>query len=386
MKIAHVIPALTKGGAERMVVDLANAAAETGDEVFVIAAVAAPPDLIADRLSPNVDLVFVGGRSLRHSYLRLPYWLYRNRSWLFELDVVHCHLTFGSLFARALQQMRSLFGRRRPAIVETYHAVGMAIPARARAVHALLLSGRDAVAFMAEDPYWIGYAKRHSNMIFRTIPNGIAPPEPAPASASEAYRKNVARIPPNARAVIGTVSRLVPARRPDLLLESFAHVAHAMGPDVHMLIAGEGPESFMLNRMAQQRRIQAQVHMPGLVLRPAEAMGCMDLFVTVNVGSITGIAALEAANLGVPIIALQLQQDYRSAADDWIWSSAKPDEVARKAVELLNDSAALGALATTQHTIARDRFSVDAMKREYNEFYGATLDRRDRREGDVPCR
>ena len=59
MKIVHVIPALTKGGAERVVVDLANAAVEEGHEVSIVAAVPAPPQLVAHALRPEVCLVAI---------------------------------------------------------------------------------------------------------------------------------------------------------------------------------------------------------------------------------------------------------------------------------------------------------------------------------------
>jgi glycosyltransferase involved in cell wall biosynthesis len=378
MKIAHVIPALTKGGAERVVVDLANAASDAGHEVTIILAVAAPPELMTSRLRSEIELVHIGTRSVRHSYRGLLPWLRQNRAWLFDLDIVHCHLTFGSVFGFLLARMRFFRHQSRPAIVETYHAVGMAIPNADRLVHSMLLKGRDAVAFMADDPYWRRYAARHSKSIIRTIPNGIDPPSPVSRTVSERYRKNQAAIPVRRRAVVGTVSRLARERRPELLLESFAIVAHAMGPDVHMLLAGEGAERSRLEAMAFERGISGQVHMPGLVLDPAEPISLMDLFVTVNVGPITGIAALEAAFLGVPVVAIQLVEGYRPAPRDWIWSSSDPAELARKMTELLGNAAGRSELASRQQSIARSRFSIDAMAQAYDELYSAALDRRER--------
>lgn len=376
MRIAHIVPALTKGGAERVVVDLANAATEAGHEVTVIMAVRAPPHLLASRLNPRIELAYVGPRSVRHSYIRLLPWIWRHREWLLSRDIIHCHLTFGSVFGFIVGKMRLLLRRSHPAIVETYHAVGMAIPNADRAIHACLLRGRDAVAFMADDPYWCRYARRHTKMIIKTIPNGVAEPKRVSSETSESYRRDHTAIPSQRRAVIGTVSRLAPERRPDLLLDAFVHVARAIGPDVHMLIGGEGGERGLLEETARERGVADQVHMPGLVLDPAEPISLMDLFVTVNVGPITGIAALEAAFLGVPIIAIQLVKDHRPAEDDWIWSSSEPDELARKIVELLNDRAALKRLASRQRATARNRFTIEAMAQAYDELYHEALKRR----------
>ena len=52
MRIAHVIPALVKGGAEKVVVDLANCAVANGDEVVGSAC----------RLLPDVVLLDVSLR------------------------------------------------------------------------------------------------------------------------------------------------------------------------------------------------------------------------------------------------------------------------------------------------------------------------------------
>ena len=375
MKIAHVIPALTKGGAERVVVDLANAAVDDGHDVSIVAAVPAPPELIARGLRPEVNVMHIGTGSIRAAYLGLVPWLIRNRKWLFGQDVLHCHLTFGSVFASAAQRLRSLLRHDRPVVVETYHAVGMAIPNGERARHAMLLSGRDAVAFMADDPFWRGYAERNQDTIFQTIPNGIAGLSRAPRQRSERYRKEQTSIPDKKRAVVGTVGRLVPARRPDLLIDAFETVTKTFGRDVHFLMGGEGPERGALERAARRKGIAGQVHLPGLVVDPAEPIGLIDLYLTVNVGATTGIAALEAAFLGVPIIALQLQDGYSRGAGDWMWSSPDPSELGAKAVELLEDPRALAELGARQQAFARTRFSVAAMAQAYSALYQAAFER-----------
>lgn len=369
-----MIPALTKGGAERVVVDLANEAACAGHEVTIITAVAAPPQLNASRLHPNIHVLCLSGRSVKASYLRVAPWLYRNRGWIFALDIIHCHLTFGSVFGSGVQTMCRFFRRNSPAVIETYHAVGMAIPARERVAHAFLLRARRAVVFMADDPYWRRYADRHGTTLFRTIPNGIAPLHRATAGEIDHYRAKLTAIPRDAR-VIGTVSRLVSDRRPDLLIDAFTHVTSAVGTTVHMLLAGEGPERPKLESMVRRRNIAALVHMPGLALNAAEPISLLDLFITVNVGSTTGIAALEAAFLGVPVIAIQLQNGYSASEDDWIWSSSDPAEVGSKIVELLTNRSELLDLALRQQARARDRFSVGAMASAYEEFYSAALGR-----------
>ena len=204
MKIVHVIAALTKGGAERVLVELANHAVELGHEVAVLCAVEVDPALIAHLLDPRVEQRFIapGARSPRAAYVRIVPWMLRHRRWLVGRDIVHCHLTFGSIFGTVLQAFKRLTRNRRPAVVETYHAVGMAISRRRRAVHAALLAGREAVAFMGSDDYWSNFTKQRPRRLFATIPNGIAPPPPPDRGACERYKAEVG-IPPGARTTSG---------------------------------------------------------------------------------------------------------------------------------------------------------------------------------------
>ena len=59
MKITHLNPALTKGGAEKVLVDLANLAARQGHEVSIVSAIAVDPVLLQDQVDPRVKLHFV---------------------------------------------------------------------------------------------------------------------------------------------------------------------------------------------------------------------------------------------------------------------------------------------------------------------------------------
>jgi glycosyltransferase involved in cell wall biosynthesis len=374
MKIVHVLPALTKGGAERVAVELANHAAASGHQVTVLPAVPWPAHLLADRLRPEVTLRFIqpNGRHWRQSYSRLVPWMLRNRRWLLDQDIVHCHLTIGAVFGTLLQAMRRLFGRRTPAVVETYHAVGMAIPESSRAGHALLLATRDGAALMAEDAYWKRFVAAHPGKLFRIIPNGIAPPPPPRASA--AY-KGAAAIPKGAF-VVGSVGRLVRDRRPDLLLEAFARLSAVTERDVHLLLAGDGPERTQLAEGARALGLAERVHLPGLAVDPGEPLALIDLYLTVNVGAVTGIAALEAAFSGLPIVAVQLDQTYAGGPDDWIWSSRDPLEVGDKAAALVGDPKAVSALARTQQAHARAHHSIEAMAAAYEALYRDALARR----------
>lgn len=381
MKIVHFVPVLGKGGAERVVVDLANQAAIDGHEVSIVAWMPAPPELLPNMLRSDIPIRYLDDtddRRWRESgvppsdYLKLLVWVARNRKWLLGRDIVHCHLSMGSAFGAAVQLLRTVYRRSAPAVVETYHAVGVAIPDFHRAVHARFLSRRDSVAFMAEDAYWTRYRERRLNRLFRTIPNGIAAAAPIDPEASDHYRQEVAGIPKNA-IVLGSVGRLVAERRPDLLLEMFVRLTKITAGNVHLLLAGEGPLRASLEETSRRHGLADRVHLPGLILNPVEAFGTIDLYLTVNVGPITGIAAIEAASSGLPIVALQLDRHHQTSASDWIWSSPDPQKAAEHVAGLLDKPAELQSLAERQESNVRSKHGIDAMAKAYYSLYGDAL-------------
>lgn len=370
MKILHVLPALTKGGAEKVVVDLANRAARDGHEVAVLAAYPVEP-LLQDSLDPRVSVSFVGKRRSRlGKFGRLAPWLAGNRRWLLSRDVVHCHLTFGAVVGTAVKLMRR---GRRPVVVETYHAVGMPIPAANRAVAAMLASRRDGLVLMAEDEFWKRFRKQHPKLPVRVIPNGVALREDRPSRQAIAAYKTHIGVPPNVP-VVGTVGRIVAGRMPLRMIEGFAEIARRCPEPVHFIMGGDGDLLEQSRDRARALGIADRVHFPGFVADQYLTFAAVDLYVSINVGAITGIAGLEAAGSGKPVIALQTRPDHRGH-EDWIWSSPDPGEVAAEAARLLADPIARERLAERQQRQVREQHSDASMGSAYEAFYADCLSR-----------
>lgn len=380
MNIVHVIPAFTKGGAERVAVDLANAAVAKAHTVAIVAAFHAPEDLLQCDLREEVDVRYVAksARSTRAAYLRLLPWLLRNRQWLLSHDIVHCHLTFGAVFGTLARSLRGLWSRRMPLIVETYHAVGMPIPRKRHALHAAMMRGRDGVALMAEDAFWTSFLRGRGRSFTTVIPNGVRSDIARPSTAeAAAYRASIGI--PQDSTVVGTVGRLVPARRPDLLIAIFANVASMTDENIHFLMGGEGSERAAVEQEIRRLGLQDRIHTPGLVLDSPVAFSTIDVYLTLNVGSVTGVAALEAATFGLPIVALQLREDYSPEETDWIWSSTSLERLSERIVALIRNPAESRELAERQRRHALTNCSVDAMADAYEDFYTTALERSEAR-------
>lgn len=364
MKIAHVLPSLARGGGERLTIELANRQVAAGHEVALVVGSRLPAELAHGGLDDRVETHFITSDRGRMRYRAMLPWIWRRRAWLAGHDILHCHLTYGALFAAAF---RKIAGSTRPAIVETYHAVGMPIPRPLRALHARLASSLDGLTMMVDDPYWQHFSRRHPGIVSRTIPVGVDAPPKVSEAARKAYRASLG-IPERTK-VVTTIGRLVSERRPRSYIPVFDAASKALGPDVHFLMGGDGPEREAIEVDAKTAGIGDRLHLPGLVTQIEFPLSISDLYLTANVGPTPGVAGLQAIAAGVPTIAIQLSDDYRSQSADWIWSSRDLDRVGSEAVGLLRDPAKAGALAQRQQVYLDAHHSAAAMAAAYEQFY-----------------
>ncbi|AQR75537.1 glycosyltransferase [Sphingomonas sp. LM7] len=370
MKITHIIPALTKGGAERVLIDLANEAAAAGHDVTVVLGAPVAPELGQAMLRPDVRIRFISQSfSKLARYGRLPVWLAGNWRWLREQDVVHCHLTLAAILGTGIGWLRRLSGSSRPVVVETFHGVGMPIKWRQLALTTALARGRDGFALMAQDSHWSRFAERNPALPIAIIPNGVAISGSVPDTAAvAAYRQQIG-VPESARWIVGTIGRILPERNPLATVAAFAEAARLLGDDVHFLMGGSGSMLEEVRAAGDAAGLGARLHLPGLVVEPRFALALMDVYVSMNVGPITGIAGLEAAAAGVPVIAVQALADYRRAPGDWIWSDPDPTQVGAEAARLLRDGADRAATGQRQKAHVLAHHSAAHMMHAYEDLY-----------------
>ena len=335
-------------------------------------------------LRPEVDVRVLGpsGRSRIRRYLGLLPWLAREQSWVLGHDIVHAHLTFGSAVASAVQLLCKLHRSRQPKIVETYHAVGTPVPLVQRAIAARLAQGRDAFVLVAKDPYWEDF-RRRAHPVVMLIPNGIPLPERPGDHHDAAVLRTALGVPAGCSYVVGTVGRLVKERLPLRLVAAIAEADRLLEGEAHYILGGEGPMLADIRAECERLGIADRVHLPGIVRHPPEVFSGLDLYLTLNVGAITGIAALEAAGFGLPVVAIQAIDGRRAELDDWIWSSSDPREVGAEIAARVRDRAGTAALARRQqqHVFAHHRADqmASAYERLYSDLLGGSVGQAGRR-------
>lgn len=362
MRLLQVLPHLSKGGAERVVVELSNALIDAGHEVTLLMAFPVEYDLNQKYLDKRIKVQFVSQYSTNRilAYAKIPFYIARYWRVLKTYDAIHCHLTYGLAFGSLISFFRKIAQKENPRLIATCHIVGVGISNTPRMINERLSYFFDVFALMAQDAQWRDYMSKQKRRNFKIVVNGI----------SENVRvKKLEQSNRKACWTIGTISRLQAERKPWLFLEIFSHVNELTKGEVRFILGGEGPEREALTKLSEKLRLNSNLSMPGLVKDPYVVFEELDLYVGLNVEEITGIAGLEAVFAGVPVVGIQFSPNYTKGANDWIWSDQDPVIVARKIVEHLKNPKQLSVIADKQYKVATERFSVERMREHYLDLY-----------------
>ncbi|MBO6718117.1 MAG: glycosyltransferase family 4 protein [Rhizobiaceae bacterium] len=174
---------------------------------------------------------------------------------------------------------------------------------------------------------------------------------------------------PAGKRVLGSVARLHPLKRLDDALRILPKLA-----DCHLAIAGQGPDAERLRMIASELGVAERVHFPG-ELEPGQIgdfLAALDLFVFPSSAETFGLAAVEAAQAGVPVVANDipvmrevLEVDGRPAA---VFVDTTDSTAFSKAASgILDDPAKSAELSRLGRALSK-RHSLAAMVAAYREL------------------
>ena len=373
MKIVHVVSGLTKGGGERIVVELANYAATKGDKVTILAGWPVDPGFLQNSILSTVNIQFIASKKSA-AYFKILFWIIKRRRWIHSQDILHCHLTYGAVFGSFTKiLLKTFFRNPHPIIIETYHAVGMSIPRFNRWMHSCMILHRDGLVLMAKDKYWENYILKHPHLDSRIIPNGIALLESAKDPIIRKELITSIGVSKKNKYLVGTVGMLRSDRKPWLYIPVFIKIFKILGNEVHFILAGGGEEYKKVRDLAEQTGILGNFHMTGLVNEPVRLISNLDVYVSLSVRETGGISMIEAAMCKVPVVAIQLDKKYKPKEEDWVWSDSDIQVVADKIVSLLLDEHERARLVERQYDFVMQNFTSDIMYSSYNKFYNELL-------------
>jgi glycosyltransferase involved in cell wall biosynthesis len=201
------------------------------------------------------------------------------------------------------------------------------------------------------------YAARYRRRLVR-IEHGF---ETKRADCDKATARRLLKLPVDA-VLLGSVARLHPGKNLNAAIRLLA-----IEPTWHLAIAGQGEALNELRRLAQALGVSDRVHFLG-ELAPrivALLLGALDVFVFPTLAETFGLAAVEAAQAGVPVVANDLDVLREVLAVDGqpcaLFVNAGDTDAFATAVRRVLDEHDLRVELTTRGEALAARYSLDAM-------------------------
>lgn len=359
MRIVQVTESLEIGGAERVVVTLANALAARHESSVICLKTRGP--LAADLAGPVSCLDKREGND-PGVILRLARALRQARA-----DVVHAH-DWGCY----LDAMTAAWLARTPVAVQTVHGKYMAYPPgrlnglkkslrhflerRAAGRFGNVICVSDALrAHVAEE---IGIAESR----LRTIANGVQVPPLARARQAQ----------PGALRLV-TVGRVAAVKNLGLLIRAFAPLA-ARWPRTSLTIVGDGPERAGLEELVSTLKLRDSVSFLGFRSDIDQLLAQSDLFVLSSLSEGIPMSILEAMKAGLAVVSTNVGGVPATVVDGetgLLVESGDEAAMTRALAALIEDPDRAEAMGAAGHARARERFSVEAMVAAYENVYAA---------------
>lgn len=172
-------------------------------------------------------------------------------------------------------------------------------------------------------------------------------------------------LPPD-RVLLGCAARLHPHKRLDAAIRLLPD-----GPSWHLALAGQGADEARLRQLANELKVSDRVHFLGEIAPSgmADFLACLDVFVFPTQAETFGLAAVEAANAGVPSVVTDLPVlrevlSYEGRPTALFVDASDHAKLSAAVSRLVADNQLRDELRQNAKGL-RLRYSVDAMVEEY---------------------
>ena len=365
-RVLHIIDSLHLGGAQEVVLNLATCgSARFRHEVATMHG----HGIYWDRLrQAGVKVHSLSPHKLLPFYLAsIPWRLLADRP-----DILHCHLIPSNIIAKPLGALLGV-----PVLINHDHTNDTR-----RAESRLLLaldrfSNRFAshiVAVSASCRDFLITRESIPTSDVTLVPNAIDLRRFSPASARRDQARVERGLPASARVVAG-VGRLNPQKNFALFLDIAAQLAPQF-PDLHFLLAGDGPEEKMLREKAAALGISDRVTFSGYVADTRLVYLAADVLLMPSRYEGLPMALLEAMAMGLPVVASQLDgiaEVIGDGREGFLVPSDNASLFVERTAALLQDADLSSRIAQNARAKIEASFSVERMTSAVEEIYDRFL-------------
>ena len=201
-----------------------------------------------------------------------------------------------------------------------------------------------------------------------------AAPVVAVTAAGRRQLREELGLPANAR-LIGATGPLIPRSRLKDLIWA-ADLLKVLYDDVHLLIVGEGPQRWRLQRFCRQIEAEDRVHLLGDRLDMPRLISCTDCFWAGSPQPGQTSAILAAMGAGIPVLAPRVpwvQDLVIPERTGYLFPVGNLATLVRRTKCLLDNPELARRLGDAGRQAIEGRFRVDAMVQRYVSLYAELL-------------
>lgn len=357
--VVFTIEALTIGGAEQMLVAMANRFAERGWKVHVICLSTAGE--LATRLSAGIQLDVLD--KTRGLDWRLPAKLRRLMRQI-DPDVVNSHLWTANTWTRF-----SLAGTGYPVLV-TEHSRDFWKSGKFRLIDRLLsLKTQKLIAVSNDTADYYRSDVGIRNELVTVINNGIDARRFATGQGRELRESLVSP----GQILIGTIGRMVSAKNHPRLVEAMARLCQTHR-NVHLVFVGDGPERKVLEDAIETAGIKDRITLLGSRSDTPDLLDAFDIFVLSSDREGHPLTALEAQAAGVPVVLTDAGGSADAIASDGEQSAGflvekSADALVAALNRLIVDSTLRARMGQFGQQYALMHFDLETMVSRYEQLF-----------------
>jgi len=377
LSILFIISKMGKGGAQHIVLDLANAMAVDGAKVdLLIFYRTAQDQSILAELDSRVGLLNIFPIALASdhenspkkilAFLSLPFlafwWTASGR--MAQYHIVHSNLMLASFFAWICSMFQFLSRKPAPKYVETFHSDLVSLLPWERKLFSLFWKMSDGlIVELRRKDFEILQREMPAHYI-RYIPFGIIPLDMPGQREITEYKKTYSNAP-----IILSIMRLQQHQKKvlDLLMVIDQFRKTYSGPFVYLLV-GDGPDRQRAEEFVRSVGLQEHVKFTGYVDDIQLLCATARVFLIAGIEDLVGIAGLQAASLGVPVVSLQIDTEWKNTKSIF-FNSASYEILAGELEKLIVDDTYYNAASHYAASTVQSTFSVDQMVDSYARVF-----------------
>jgi len=366
IKVAHIVPMLSPGGAERVAVHIVRRLDRQRYEPVVIS--------FTRRLGCDLDrMLEEAGVEVRYLGKR-PGFDYRMYFRLHPVlrdcqpDIVHTHL---HVLRYALPFLLLL---KRVSLLHTVHNLAeREIEPRARWIQRYALNHGVVPVAVAKEVA-LSLERLYGIQRCRVISNGIPTDSYACPQTPRREWRTKERFGTDDILFV-CVARFAPQKNHSLLLKAFAQ-GPASDPKAHLVLVGEGVLREQLEEQAKSLGLAGQVHFLGLRTDIPDVLGAMDVFVLSSDWEGNPLSVMEAMASGLPIVSTAaggVADLVESGKQGLIVPLGDVQGFSGAMISLLRNQEARQRLGLAAARRARQSYDVSTMVRAYEELYDSVF-------------